>query len=455
MHSTEIFTKAESIRDVIRYIKLFKSATLVIHIDDSIIDSPSFASHIRDICFVKEAGLKIIIVPAARKQINHILNREDISWKIVNGCRVTEEDAMPLIKMAAFDVSNRVMTSFAAEKTTAVIGNWVRARGKGIQNGIDFGTSGEIDKIQVDAVSTVLENGFVPIFPCIGWSLSGKPYNISSMQLAAALSVKMKADKLFFLTQNTSITNKDFDIPASTKISQDGHVLALNVDELPSFININEAKINKQKKASPEHIENLQQSLSLLRLGLTACRAGVSRVHILNGSYNGTIPCELFSNFGSGTMIYEDNYGGIRNMTIEDIPDVLNVMRPFIEDGILLPRTESDLSMQYNDYIVYELDGSIKACAALHIYKDNQAEIAAVAVDNRCSHIGVGPKLVNFLIEKAREKNLKTVFVLTTRTADWFEQLGFESVPIDSLPEERKKKWSPERGSKALSLNLM
>ena len=88
MHSTEIFTKAESIRDVIRYIKLFKSATLVIHIDDSIIDSPSFASHIRDICFVKEAGLKIIIVPAARKQINHILNREDISWKIVNGCRV-------------------------------------------------------------------------------------------------------------------------------------------------------------------------------------------------------------------------------------------------------------------------------------------------------------------------------------------------------------------------------
>jgi len=453
MHSADIFTKAESIRDVIRYIRLFKNATLVIHIDDSIIDSPIFASHIRDICFVKEAGLRVIIVPAARKRINQILDRESISWKMLNGCRITKDDAMPLIKMAAFDVSNRIMTSFAAEKNTAVIGNWVRARGKGIQNGIDFGTSGEIDKILVEAVSTVLESGFIPIFPCIGWSITGKPYNISSVQLAAALSVKLKADKLFFLTQNTSITNKDFKILPNTKISHEGHVLALNVDEIPEFLNINEEIINKIPDDS-EHNENIRQSLSLLRLGLTACRAGVSRVHILNGSYNGTIPCELFSNFGSGTMIYEDNYGGIRNMSIEDIPDVLNVMRPFIEEGILLPRTDMDLSEQYNDYIIYELDGGIKACASLHVYNEKQAEIAAVAVDKRCSHIGVGPKLVNYLIEKAQKLNVSEVFVLTTRTADWFEQLGFEPVPIESLPEERQKKWKPERGSKALSLKL-
>lgn len=453
MHNTDIFTKAESIRDVIRYIRLFKRATIVIHIDDAIIDSSIFASHIRDICFVKETGIRVIIVPAARNRISQILDRESISWQIQNGYRITKEDAMPLIKMAAFDVSNQIMTSLAAEKNSAVIGNWVRARGKGIQNGIDFGTSGEIDKIQVDAVSTILENDFIPIFPCIGWSIAGKPYNISSMQLAVVLSVKMKADKLFFLTENSSITSKDFEILPNTKLSQEGHVLALNVDELPSFIHLNELKINKLSDDS-EHSENLKHSLSLLRLGLTACRSGVSRIHILNGSYNGTIPCELFSDFGSGTMIYEDNYGGIRNMTIDDIPDVLNVMRPFVDEGILLPRTELDLAEKYGDYIVYELDGGIKACAALHIYNGKQAEIAAVAVDKRCSHIGIGPKLVNYLIERARNKNIKEVFVLTTRTADWFEQLGFLPISIDSLPEERQKKYSSERGSKAFSLIL-
>jgi amino-acid N-acetyltransferase len=135
----------------------------------------------------------------------------------------------------------------------------------------------------------VLESGFIPIFPCIGWSIAGKPYNISSIQLAAALSVKLKADKLFFLTQNTSITNKDFDIPSNTKISQEGNVLALNVDEIPEFLRLNEDKVNRINDGTA-HSQNLKQSLSLLRLGLTACRAGVSRVHVLNGSYNGTIP---------------------------------------------------------------------------------------------------------------------------------------------------------------------
>ncbi len=451
MDNSEVFHKAEQIRDVIRYLRLFKGSTAVVHIDDTIIDSPYFASHIRDLCLIQEAGLKIIIVPGARKRINEILNQANISWQMENSCRITDEKAMPLIKMAAFDVSNRVMTSFAAEKRTAVIGNWVRARGKGINLGIDYGTAGEIDKIQVEAVNSVLNNGFIPIFPCIGWSLSGKPYNISSSQLATALAVKMKADKLFFLTQNTTINAENFVIPQNSAFIKEESIPAMNLQEVTSFISLNE---NEAENFTAEKKEFVLQTLSLLRMSLSACRAGVSRVHILNGSFNGTLPCEIFSDFGSGTMIYEDNYGGIRSMTLNDIPDILNLIRPFVEEKILLPRTENDLIEQYKDYTVYELDSGIRACAALHFYDDGQAEIAAVAVDNNFTHLGVGPKIVNYLIEKARSMNAKRVFVLTTRTADWFEQFGFVPCTVDSLPEKRRAKWTPERGSKALSFDF-
>ena len=88
---------------------------------------------------------------------------------------------------------------------------------------------------------------------------------------------------------------------------------------------------------------------------------------------------------------------------------------------------EKDLEKTFNDYIVYEIDGSIRACAALHIYDRNQAEIAAVAVDENCSHIGIGPKLIEYLIQKAKIINIKSIFLLTTKTADWFENLGFKS----------------------------
>lgn len=444
MLDSEVFSKAERIRDVIRYIRLFKNATIVIHIEDTVIDSALFTSHIRDICYIHDMGLKVIIVPGARKRVNEILNQANIEWKIVNGCRITSEEAIPLIKMAAFDVSNKIMTSLAAEKKTAVIGNWVRARGKGIRNGLDYASSGEIDKIQTDALQTVLDNGFIPIFPCIGWSTTGKPYNISSLQLSAALSVRIKADKLFLLTQNTSLTKENFIIPPEIALSPEGCIPALSLDELPHFIELNESNQS----------QFMTDTLNLLRTALTTCRAGVSRVHIINGSLNGTIPCEIFSDFGSGTMIYENNYGGIRNMSLEDIPGLLNLIKPFVEKGILLPRTAQDLINKAADYIVYELDKGIRACAALHVYDGEQAEIAAVAVDESCSHIGIGPKLVHYLIEKAKQMNLKSVFVLTTQTADWFEQLGFTVSTVESLPDERRKKWTPERGSKVLRLNI-
>ena len=47
---TIIHEKADRIRDVIRYIRRFKNALVIIYIDDKLIDSPIFLSHIKDIC---------------------------------------------------------------------------------------------------------------------------------------------------------------------------------------------------------------------------------------------------------------------------------------------------------------------------------------------------------------------------------------------------------------------
>ncbi|MCR5605970.1 MAG: amino-acid N-acetyltransferase [Treponema sp.] len=434
--------KAKHIRDVIRYIRRFKNAAVVIYIDDELLDSPLFTSHIRDICLIHEAGLQVLIVPGAKKRIDQVLTDANIPWKTVNNCRITDKSAMDLIKMAAFDVSNRIMTALAGEKLTAVIGNWVRARAKGVINGIDYSTSGEIDKLQDEAIRTVLSNGFIPIFPCIGWSLTGKPYNISSLHLAEQVASHMQADKLFFLIPSAEINDQQFNIPTGIGLSTEHCIPAMNLEELHSFLANN--KITEKNK----------NIISLLKLSEQACLTGVSRVHILNGSIDGTLPCEIFSNLGSGTMIYKSNYGGIRAMKREDIPALLNLIRPFVKKGILLPRSEQNLQEQYQNYIVYELDGAICACAALIPYSDNQMEIAAVAVDESCAHIGIGPKMINYLTEQARFRNAKSVFVLTTQTSDWFEKLGFKNADISTLPDKRKEIWTPKRNSKVLRIEF-
>ena len=444
MTTSPILEKAERIRDVIRYITRFKNATVVIYLDDDIIDSPLFVSHIRDIALIHQAGLRVILVPGARRKIDEYLSKNGISWTYENGIRITPVEAMPLIKNAAFDAANVVMTSLAGENLTAVIGNWVRARGKGVLSGVDFATAGEIDKLDDNTIETILNNGFIPIFPCIGWSLNGKPYNISSAQLASQIATHLQADKLFFLLPDAELSAKNFTIPKDLGLSPEGCIPAMNIEELDEFLELNKNQTNDSE----------QKIISMLELAKKSVQSGVTRVHILNGSIEGTLPCEIFSDLGSGTMIYKSNYGKFRAMRREDISAVLSLIRPFVSKEILLPRSEQQMEAEYNDFIVYELDGAVRACAALHIYDRSQAEIAALAVDETCAHIGIGPKMIEYLIEKAKTVSIESVFILTTQTADWFEKQGFVADSIDTLPERRRKIWNPKRGSKLFRLNL-
>ncbi|MCR4627444.1 MAG: amino-acid N-acetyltransferase, partial [Treponema sp.] len=77
--------KAEQIRSVIRYIKKFKNSVVVIYIDDEIINTPLFSGHIRDISFIHQAGLNVVIVPGARNHIDKTLRAQNILWQTKNG----------------------------------------------------------------------------------------------------------------------------------------------------------------------------------------------------------------------------------------------------------------------------------------------------------------------------------------------------------------------------------
>ncbi len=447
MQETNIYHKAENIRDVIRYIRRFKNALLVIYIDDEIINSTLFQRHIQDISLLHDANLKIIIIPGAHKRIDEVLKSYNIDWSMQNGIRITPEEAMPLIKMAAFDVSNIVMSSLAGEHLNSLIGNWVRARSKGVINGIDYGTAGEIDKLQIDAIKKVLDEGFIPIFPSIGWSTIGKPYNISSISLSEQIAERLNADKLFYLLPNGLITTENFKIPENITTTEDHTIPALSLEELQTVLSLNPVIKQADKNNS---IKN--KIISLLNISQKACSNGVSRVHILNGSQNGTLLSEIFSDFGSGTMIYSNNYGGIRKMNKEDISSVYSLMQPFVKEGNLLPRTKQNLFAQLDDFVVYELDGRIRACAGMHCYPGKQAEIIGVTVDHSCSKQGIGAKLIEHFIKEAQKLKFVSLFILTTQSSDWFEKFNFVPDSISSLPEKRKEIWSSSRNSKVYRL---
>ena len=165
---------------------------------------------------------------------------------------------------------------------------------------------------------------------------------------------------------------------------------------------------------------------------------------------------EIFSSRGSGTMIYADQYENVRAMRPEDIPEVLRIMRPFVLKEILVPRDKETLEEQRGDFVVYEVDGIIHACGALHRSAElaDRAEVAAVAVDETYVGMGIGKRIVSFLIERARQTGLRQLYALTTQTADWFLQFGFREGGVDDLPPAKRRYYNRSRNSRVLLLDL-
>ena len=416
-------SQVDLIREVFHYQNRFEGSTMVFKIDFPVTEDPGFPGLVKDLALLAKTGFKVIIVPGVRENIDAVFKQHDINSSYAstqdNPVRVTTSEGISYVEMAAFHIASRFMTSLSGSRVDAVIGNFVRARGLGVINGIDAEYTGTVDKIYTDSLKRVLELGMVPILPCIGWSPSGKPYNVPSDEIALAVSKALGAIKLFIIT------------------ATDG----LNITRL-----------------TPKETEDLINSGSSfmreLKLALKASQAGVHRVHIIDGREEGAVLNEIYSNLGVGTMIYTDEYDSIRPLHSKDLPDILRLMESFMQKGILIRRNPEQIQEKKTDYSVLEIDGSIRACGALHNWGESQGEIAAVATDPNYTDLGLGRKIVGFLIEKAKKSGLRRVFVLTTQSQDWFESLGFKESSIDNLPEKKRKIYDQTRRSKVFALEL-
>jgi len=441
MDKQKLKEQVETIRQAFSYINQFQNETFVIKIEGSLISHPFFPILIKDIALLHHLGIRIVLVPGAKNRIDEILDMYNIRCDIVNGIRVSSPESIPFIKMAAFDVSNKVMTMLKANDTNAVIGNWVRARSIGVKNGVDFQSSGTVDKLEIDIIKNVLTDGLVPIFPNIGWNAQGNPYNLSSNELAFTISTELKAAKLFFVNETGGVRAKGFSVPKGVYVSSDGSISQFTVQEAEQFLVKN-------------HNTNARAEIELVSLAYQACKRGVKRVHIIDGHVEGMILKEIFSNRGMGTMIYSNQHENIRPMNQADVPEVLQLMKPYIAKGTLIERTTADLEQHVVDYAVYEVDGTVHGCAALHQFPGGKAEIAGMAVDELYASLGIGAKIVSYLLDKAAHGKVKQVFVLTTQAMDWFSALGFKKSDIAALPKQRQEKYDTKRNSMVLTYRV-
>ncbi|MDR2069336.1 MAG: amino-acid N-acetyltransferase [Spirochaetaceae bacterium] len=435
-------SQMDLVREAFHYQSRFDGSTMVFKIDFPVTEDPLFPYLMKDLALLAKTGFRVVIVPGAKEWIDSVLGEYGIQSRYAGSTRITSAEAIPFAAMAAFHTAARFMTGLSAGAVDAVIGNLVRARGLGVVEGVDMEHTGKVDKILTDSIRRILNLGMVPILPCIGYSPSGKPYNVPSDEIALEASVALGAVKLFIVSVHQGLRGGDYKIPENIELDGQGRIIRLTPPEAETVLELN------PPGREPD------RPLAELRLALQASRSGVERIHLIDGREEGAVLRELFSNLGAGTMVYADEYEAIRGLRTEDIPDVLRLMEPLMQQGILVRRNAEDIQEKTADYVVFDIDGSIHACAALHHQGGGQGEIAAVATDPAYTDRGLGRRMVRFLIDRAVKQGCHRVFVLTIRTHDWFESLGFKECSVESLPPLRRKNYDQRRNSKIFAVDL-
>jgi len=123
----------------------------------------------------------------------------------------------------------------------------------------------------------------------------------------------------------------------------------------------------------------------------------------------------------------------IRKASLQDIPALLDLINGYAAQGVMLPRTEFEMSENIRDFTVIYDGQQLLGCGALHFYSPISGEIRSLAVAPGSKESGIGRLLVESLEHEAHENNLHAIFAFTY-VSGFFYKLGFYQVDRGLLP---------------------
>lgn len=123
----------------------------------------------------------------------------------------------------------------------------------------------------------------------------------------------------------------------------------------------------------------------------------------------------------------------VRKAAMRDIPELLNLINSYAANGIMLPRTEFEISENIRDFSVAYEGEQLIGCGALHFYTPLSAEVRSLAVLPAIKQRGIGRALVDALEAEAVGNHLDSIFAFTY-VPEFFAKLGFAEVERGELP---------------------
>lgn len=412
-------------REAAPYIHALRGKTVVIGISSALLTGNTLTALAADIGLLAGFGVRLVLVHGTRCQITAQTEADGDTPRYHRNRRITDAATLQRTKQVCGVLRTNLEAALSLGLASLpgrgrglriVSGNFVTARPYGVLDGIDMGYTGQVRKIDTQALQDCLNDGAVVLISPIGHSLSGRSFNLSMTDIAEAAAIALQAEKLVFITPQPGITDT-------------GNRLLTNLTAQEARQLLNEQQVPPEQQR-------------LLQAALNALRHHVQRCQIVSGSLDGSLIRELFTRHGAGTSIAGGEFLNIRPARSSDIADIVRLTRPLAEQGILLPRSRGYLENHIGEFSVLEDDRHLCGCVALKTYPEAQAaELACLAISPEARDSGCGERLLDYVVQQAQSRQLHKLFALSTQTGEWFLERGFRTASPTDLPEERRRQY--------------
>ena len=280
INSQDSVSTARTLAQALPYIQRYDGSIVVIKLGGhAMSDDDTMANFAQDIVLMKQCNVNPIIVHGGGPAINNFLDKVNIKTSFINGRRVTDKEAIPIIEMVLSGSVNKNIVSAINRKGGKAIGLSGKDANLMICEPADpkLGFVGNPSKINPEILKSFLKSDFIPVVAPIGSGQDGQTYNVNADTAAGAIAAALLADRLLLLTDVAGVKNKNGELLTKLTIK--------DVRELISDGSIVKGMIPKTETA------------------IKALESGVRATVILDGRAQNACLLELFTDYGAGTLI--------------------------------------------------------------------------------------------------------------------------------------------------------
>ena len=279
---TSLSAKTEVLIEALPYISRYEGKTFVVKYGGSAqVDEELKETFAQDVTLLKKIGVKVAIVHGGGKEITGIAAQLGLESRFIDGQRYTDAPMMDVVQMVLAGKTNKDIVGKINRHDGESVGlcgidAYVLKVRKAMEGGRDLGLVGEITEVNTAYLNLLMNNGIMPVIAPIGISDEGQPHNINADVAASALAAALQAEKLVFLSDVEGV------------LAGDTLIHSMDQDEA-------------ERLMATKVISN--GMIPKIRSAFTALKAGVNKVHLIDGRVKHSLLLEIFTDTGIGTEL--------------------------------------------------------------------------------------------------------------------------------------------------------